>query len=408
MVADPYFRPDVPAHIPASVVYDFNLYAPQHEALDPYRSFKRLHDIGLPDLFWTRHNGGHWVALRGDAIVEMMRDPGHFSSKRFLVPDEQNFQTDFFIPLMADPPEHTAYRRIAATAFSPQKILALEPKVRALTGSLVRDLRPHGGCEFMSEFSLQMPIIVFLGMMDLPIEDRPRLLDIANRIVRPQEETDQRDNALQSLLKYLDPLIGERRRDPGSDVISGLIQATSAGGRKLTEEEIMGMTATILIGGLDTVAATLGCFVRYLADDVEQRHRLVAEPNLIRVASEELFRRFAPTTNGRVVTADLNFRGHELKRNEHVMWAAGMYNLDDRIFADPLTVDFGRKRSPHLGFGHGIHFCLGSALAQMEFKVFLEEWLGNIRDFSVADGAKIEYRPGLTISYEQLPLVWPT
>ena len=407
LVIDPYFREDVPAHVPPSVIHDFNIYAPSHEMLDPFASIQRLQDIGLPDIFWTRHNGGHWVVLRAAVISEVVKDTRHFSSKRILVPDEQNFATSFFIPLMADPPEHNSYRRIAAAAFSPQRMLALEPMVRTLTASLLRELKPRGGCEFMSEFSLQMPIIVFLALMDLPAEDRLRLLAIADRIVRPQAEGEKRDDALQSLFAYLDPVLDDRRTRPGPDVISSLVQAKTGDGSRLTEEELRGMTATLLIGGLDTVAASLGCFARYLADRPDRRGRLIAEPSLVPRAAEEMLRRFGPTSHGRIVTADLDFHGHRFRRDDHVNWAAAMYNLDDRVFTDPLEVDFDRARKPHASFGQGIHFCLGAALAQMEFKVFLQEWLNIIPEFQVAPGVEPRYRPAMTIAYEALPLVWP-
>jgi cytochrome P450 len=407
MMNDPYFRETVPDHVGRSVVYDFNIYAPEHEGLDLFESFKRLQDIGLPDIFWTRHNGGHWVAQRGDVITDIYKDTANFSSRRMLVPDEQNFETDFFIPLMADPPDHALYRRVAAAVFSPQRVMALENSVRELTASLVGELRPRGGCEFMADFSLQMPIIVFLGIMDLPLTDRERLLDTAGRIVRPQGEGELRDDALKSTFDYLDPILEQRRRHPGSDVISGIIQARKANGEPLNEDEVRGMAATLLTGGLDSVAASLGFFARFLADEPDQRRRLIADPGLVSRAADEMIRRYAPTTHGRSIATDQIFRGHDFRRKDHVVWAAAMYNLDDRIFPDPMTVDFNRHRNPHLSFGHGPHFCLGAVLARMEFKIFLEEWLKQIPEFSVTPGVEVKYRPGINISYQSLPLVWP-
>jgi cytochrome P450 len=402
---DPYYNEAVPSHVSPALVQDFNIYDPEYQDLDLFHSFKRLQDIGLPDIFWTRCNGGHWIALGGAAIAEIYKDAATFSSKRPFVPDEQNFETSFFIPLMADFPQHAAYRKVAGAAFSPQRILGFQDEIRALTASIIDGLVPRGKCEFMQDFSLQMPVIVILKQLDLPLEDRARLLDIAANIVRPPPKGELRDNALQQVFDYLTPILEDRRRSPGSDVLSAITQS-SIDGRALTPEEALGMGSTLLIGGLDSVAATLGFFTRFLAESPQERHAITKDPEIIRDATEELLRRYPVTTHGRVLTKDVDLRGASLKRGEHILWAAAMYNFDERIFADSLRVDFKRKKAGHLSFGLGPHFCMGSMLARLEFKIFFEEWLNRIPDFRVAEGARLEYRPGINISLQSLPLEW--
>jgi camphor 5-monooxygenase len=404
-MSDAYYNDVVPSHIPPSLVHDFNIYAPEYEDWDLFHSFKRLQDIGLPDVFWTRHNGGHWIALGGAQIAEIYRDAATFSSKRPFVPDEQNFETSFFIPLMADAPKHAAYRKVAAAAFSPQRILGFQSEIRALTASIIERLAPRGECEFMEDFSLQMPVIVILKQLDLPLDDRPRLLEIAANIVRPPPKGELRDNALQQVFDYLTPVLAQRRAAPGPDVLSAITQSM-ADGQPISAEEALGMSSTLLIGGLDSVAATLGFFTRFLAESADARHAIARNPDLARDAAEELLRRYPVTTHGRLLTKDVEFHGALLKRGDHVLWAAAMYNFDERIFADPLAVDFRRKKTGHLSFGLGPHFCMGSMLARLEFKIFFEEWLSRIPDFRIAPGARLEYRPGINISLKNLPLVW--
>jgi cytochrome P450 len=403
-MSDPYYREQVPSHVPQSLVHDFNIYDPECADLDLFVSIKRLHDIGLPDLFWTRNNGGHWIVLRGKAIAEIMKDPLRFSSKRFLVPEEQNFETDLFVPLMSDPPEHAAYRQAAGAAFSPQRVNAFQEAIRTFTAEFIEQLAPKGQCEFMADFSLQMPIIVVLRLLDLPLEDRLPLLDIAGRIVKPADD-DVRDNALQAVLDYLAPILAQRRANPGSDVLSAITQAR-IGDRAISEQEALGVAAVLLIGGLDTVAGSLGFFTRFLAESPEHRQTLVANPALIRNAAEELTRRYPVTTHGRVVKQDLDFHGIHLKSADHLMWAAAMYNLDERIFPDPLKVDFQRKRDPHMSFGNGPHLCLGATLSRLEFKIFLEEWLKRIPEFRIVPGTELRYRPGINLALHSLPLEW--
>jgi cytochrome P450 len=404
---DSYFQPQVPSHIDPARVYDFNIYDPEFEDLDLYASLTRLHTIGLPDIFWTRCNGGHWVAHRADIIGAILKDPSTFSSVRALVPEEQNFSTDFFVPLMIDPPAHTVYRKIATTLFAPRRIMSLEQAIRAQTVALLEACYARGHCEFMADVSLQMPVVVFLNLLDLPVEDRLPLFEIATRFIGPPLEGQPRDLGLQMLFSYLEPIIESRRTNPGGDFISLLIQATKDNGDRLTREELYGMTSVLLIGGLDTTASTLGFMLGYLAQFPDQRRRLAADHHLIRNAAEEMVRRFGVTTSGRRITRDITLGSANLKANERILWSAAMYNLDDRLVEDPLTVNFDRKRIVHASFGSGIHFCLGSMLARLEFTVFLEEWLTRIPEFWVKTAAlPLKYRPGIITSYRELPLEW--
>lgn len=400
---DPYYRPKPPPHVPPALVHDFNInYVPEGD-LDVFLTIQRMHCSTKPDVFWTRHNGGHWVALRAKPIGEVASDWKRFSSKRMLVPDEQNFDTDFFVPLMADPPEHTSYRGAVASLFQPNRINAVEGQIRNFTEGLVDEVARRRGCEFMNDFALQMPIVSFLRLLELPLDDRRPLLSIAESIVRPPRTDETRENALQRIFDYLNPILEARRSNPGEDVISKIVTA-NIGGRPLTHGEMLGLTATILIGGLDTVAATLGFVAHFLAGDPEARQYLNANPNRIVAAIDELFRRFAPATHGRVVTADGRFCGVDLRKGDHIVWADAMFNLDPALYDEPLKIKFERKRQTHLTFGSGIHYCLGAFLARAQMRIFIQTRLQRIPDFRLDSDAI--FRPGMTFAYSQLRLRW--
>lgn len=404
-MSDPFYNPVIPGHVPEELVHDFNMYDPQEADTDLFQSVRNLHERGLPDLFWTRNNGGHWVALKGDVIADVARDAATFSSVRMLVPDEQNFEVPFFVPLMSDPPEHGGYRAICTPMFTPKRIGEMADEVRALTNRLIDDLQSRGECEFMEDFALQMPIIVFLQLLDLPLEDRQRLLEIAKGVVSPDEGA-LRDDAMQQMFDYLRPILADRVANPRDDVISRLVQGKHDG-RNLSNDEMLGLAATLLAGGLDTVAASLGFFAHYLAQNPESRVRLRGQSDkVLSVAIEELIRRFAVTTHGRLVRRDVDFHGVALRFNDHITWMASMYNLDDSKFPNPMAVDFDRKRAAHMSFGSGIHFCVGSFLARMELGIFINAWLERIPHFKVKPDFEVGYRPGINISYESLPLVW--
>lgn len=404
---DPYYNDVIPPHVPSDIVFDYNIYDLRIGELDPYASIKHMREIGLPDIFWTRHNGGHWICLGGNRAAELSRAPNIFATSRMFVPDEKNgSDADMLLPLFADPPRHSSYRKVASAPFTPARIAGLEDDIRTITKELISNLYTKGGCEFVSEFSLHMPIIVFLKLVDLPLDDRLKLHDIAAQMTGQQGVEDDRNDPIQKLAEYLQPILEERRKKPGNDVLSGLTQGIGPSGSQLSREEATGMASLLLLGGLDSVAVTLGHFAAHLADHPEQRQYLIAHPEMIGRAAEEMLRRFPPTVQGRVVTEDVTLGGVFLKKNDHVTWASAMYNLDDRLFANPLEVDFERQRAAHFSFGHGVHFCLGRELARLEFKIFLEEWLRRIPDFRVKPGAKLKFRTGVMIGLEALPLEW--
>lgn len=401
---DPYYAPEIPDHVPPSLVHDVNVYDPRNEGLDNFHSVRKLLEDGVPDLFWTRNNGGHWV-VQGEFVTEVLRDPQHFSSKRTLVPDEQNFDVPFFVPLMADPPDHGEFRQLVAPLFSRSRIASLQGGIRELTEQLIDEFQGRGECEFMSDFALQMPIVVFLQLLDLPLSDRAKLLEIAARVIQPPAEDEQRPDVMQEVFGYLQPTLEERSSEPGQDVLSQLVSGTREG-RALTMDEMLGLSATILIGGLDTVAGSLGFFARFLADNPDARKRLIEESGLLPTAVEELLRRFPVVTGGRVLTEDHEFHGVLMKSGDHVSWTAGMFNFDDRQFPHPMEADFDRPRAAHMTLGQGIHTCAGAFLARSELTIFLETWLARIPDFRVKAGAAVEFRPGITVAYRELPLVW--
>ena len=354
---DPYYNENVPAHVAPGQIFDFNIYDPEYQDLDLFHSIKRLQDIGLPDLFWTRKNGGHWIALRGAIIAEIFRDAANFSSRRPFVPDEQNFETSFFIPLMADPPQHATYRKVAGAAFSPQRILGYQDEIRTLTASIIEKLAPQGQCEFMRDFSLQMPVIVILKQLDLPLEHRPRLLEIADNIVRPPPKGELRDDALQQVFDYLTPILEQRRRSPGTDVLSAITQGI-VDGRPITEEDARHGIDSIdrrsrLRGGDPRVFHPLSCRIAGTATGDNQRP----------CALPRCDGRTAAALPGDYARPCLD-QGHGFSwgsnETRRARTLGGSHdNFDDRLFANSLEVDFGRKREGHLTFRAGTAFLHG-------------------------------------------------
>lgn len=392
----------IPSHVPQHLVVDFDYYNFAGGSDDIHLAWKKLHDE--PDIFWTPRNGGHWVATRADDIEEIFKDYEHFTSSRGMsIPIKQ--KPFAFPPVEVDPPEQMAYRKLIAPFFTPKSVGELEKRARRITLELIEGFIGRGECEFYSEFSLHMPIGIFLSLVDLPDSDRLYLLKLADIAVRASDMKVV-EEGFQKTWAYLAAKMAERAVNPGGDMISALTQA-EIGGRKLTQEESLGIGSVVLFGGLDTVAATLGFVARFLAESPAHRKQLIGDPAIIPGAVEELLRRFAVANLARTLAQDYEYKGIAMKNGDPILIPSVLANLDERRFPDPLTVDFKRKNvSRHMTFGAGAHRCIGSFLARTELKAFLEEWLKHIPDFAITPGKQVDTRSGSVMAVVNLPLSW--
>jgi cytochrome P450 len=161
-----------------------------------------------------------------------------------------------------------------------------------------------------------------------------------------------------------------------------------------------------MFGGLDTVVSSMGFFMNFLARHPGHRRQLLEDPALLVPAVEELLRRHGIANFGRMVARDFEYRGLPLREGDLVLLPAALYNLDERQFGDPLTVDFHRPLQHHMGFGTGIHRCLGAQLARLELRVLLQEWLPRIPEFWIADPQAVVVKSGRINGVRALPLQW--
>jgi cytochrome P450 len=214
-----------------------------------------------------------------------------------------------------------------------------------------------------------------------------------------------RKEAGRQIYDFFGGVIDDRKRKPGTDMVSYLLE-TEIDGQRLTREEILDVTFLLILAGLDTVTATLGCNIAYLAANPAQRQRLVEKPELIASAVEELMRWETPVTAvPRIVKQEVEVHGVKLQKGEMVTLLLGAANVDAAEFGDPERVDFERERNKHLAFGGGPHRCLGSHLARMELEVAMQVWHERIPEYRVKPGETPRYSPGIR-EVQYLPLVW--
>lgn len=388
----------VPPHVPDDLVVDLDIYNLPSVEKDVQLAW--THFRGKGPLVYSPHNGGHWVAVSGADIAAMFRNSRQFSSLSVTIPSVGG---EPLLPLEADAPLHSQYRKAVMSFLTIPRINAMEDDIRGLTVSLIEGLAPQGRCEFIGDFAHQLPLIIVLRMMDLPLEDRGYLHGLTEVFARDPDLL-AKQQAYGKLRAYLEDKIALRRATPGADLISHLL-AGQIDGRPLTGAELLSTCTMVTLAGLDTVAAMLGFIALFLARNPQQRRHIRDNPAELPAIVNELLRRFATSNMGRVVTEDLVYKGITLKRGDHVMLSPTLHNLDPDLFAQPDQVDFTRPPK-HITFGAGAHTCAGAHLARMEIGIFLEEWLARIPDFDVDPDQPVRGRAGPVNTIDHLGLVW--
>jgi cytochrome P450 len=351
------------------------------------------------------------MITRYEDVVWALRHPEIFSSE---MSEELALGTERpMIPQQIDPPMQTRYRKLLDPLFSRRRSLLLEPEVRRQANLLIDEFIDEGHCEFNSSFAIPLPCSVFLSLLGLPYEHLDLFLSMKDGIIRPQAKTQDleemvtiRKDAGRELYDYFEKEIDSREgRASGDDLLDAFL-SFELDGEKLTRNEILDICFLTLIAGLDTVTATLGCDVAFLAANPDQRQRIVDDPALIPAAVEELFRWETPVPGvPRKLKQDVTVGGVEMKEGEIVTLLLGAANLDERHFSSADEVDFGREKNRHMAFGGGPHRCLGSHLARMELRVALEEWHKRVPEYQIKPGETPTYSPGIR-EVQYLPLEW--
>ncbi len=393
-----------PENVPADRVFDFDIFRAVPDEIDLHEYWRTLMKDAPHPLMWTPHNGGHWVALRSDIADTVMSDSERFSNHTVLVPKETAGEAYRLIPLSLDPPEHRPFRSLLNENLGPKPLKPIEAAVVDLTVELIEGFRGKGRCDFTHEFAEQLPVRIFMKIVDLPLVDLPKLKHLADQYTRPDGSLPL-DQVTVQFRDYLRPVIAARRASPGEDMISRMING-QVGGRPLSDFEAENICIQVLVGGLDTVVNMLGFTFSHLARDHALRRAIAADPSRIDDALLEFFRRFPVVSSSREVMRDQAFEGVELKVGDMVMAPTIVVAMDDARNDDPLEFRLGRKARQHSTFGKGSHTCPGAHLARMEMKIVLREWFARIPEFRLAEGAPLNYTSGIVGSVNPFILEW--
>ena len=301
--------------------------------------------------------------------------------------------------LVMDPPDHTRVRKLVNQAFTPRRVAKLRPRLEAVVQGLLDEAERAGGLELIHDLAEPFPAIVIAELLGVPPEDHRRFREwstaiVANIGARTQEAAIRAGDALQSLLAYLAEVIAERRREPRDDLISAMIAAQEEQDA-LSDAELLATTNLILLAGHETTTNLIGNGVLSLLREPDQWDRLRGEPGLLPLAMNELLRFDGPVqATLRVAREDLALGESgefEVAEGSLVFVGVGAANHDPEVFVEPDRLDVGRDPNPHLAFGFGPHFCLGSRLALLEAELAIGALVERFPNLALVDDAP-DYR----------------
>jgi len=379
-----HFQPPPPDHVPVERMVDFDFFHIPEGFADPAEIWHDLVRRGVPRIFYTPRNGGHWVFLDYADIVEAYRDYSVFSTYQTPIPPIEPFPV--MQPQGVDPPAHNVFRRLLAPMFTPIAVRAMTDELHRRAASLIEPIARRGECDFITEFAERYPTGTFLHLFGLPEDRLDEFLALAKVFFRSTDPAARAANIVE-IYAVLEALFREKERNPGTDIATAIVTARDDAGRQHAWEDILNCGFLLFVAGLDTVTNTMAYVWRYLATNpaaqAHFRDRL-DDPDAFLRASEELMRINSVSNLYRRVAHDCEFRGVTLRRNDRVILPNTVANRDPRVFRDPDTIDLDRAVNVHVTFGVGPHRCIGSLLAKREIMVSLQEWLRRIPVFELA------------------------
>jgi cytochrome P450 len=313
-----------------------------------------------------------WMVLGYAEVQQVLLDTETFSSERTLKPDGSPDEILGAGMLGLDPPRHRRLRSLVAQAFTQKTVASLEPRILEITKSLLDRIQDQASVDMVDALAFPLPIMVIAELLGIPIVDRGLLRTWTREMVGTDYALRMR--GFRAMADYFEVLISERRF-PAEGLVADLV-AAQIEGEGLSRVDVVGTCLLLLIAGHETTMGLIGnalwCFDEYR----DARDELVGRPEYLPAAIEEILRfRSAVHWVPRVVKRDCQFHGHDLMEGDLVLPAFAAANRDGAQFPDPDRFDIHRSPNRHLGFGHGIHLCLGASLARLEAKIALGELL---------------------------------
>jgi cytochrome P450 len=369
---------------------------------DPFPVYQQLRD---DEPCYHDDELGFWALSRYADVLGALHDPDTYCSRFGITLEEGNP-----LPMMltTDPPDHTALRRMVSRAFTPRRIADLEPSIRSLSGRYLDELRDRDSCDLIGDYAALLPMDVISKLLGVPDGDQEQLRKWSDALLHRDEGdkdvTPAGIEAAYNLFKYFTDFVADKRTRPDDDDLAAALVAIEAEGEQLTENQVVGFLFLLIIAGNETTTKLLGNCLLALQRFPGERAKVLADPARIPDAIEEILR-FEGSTQlmARTLTCDVELHDRTMRVGEKVLLLLGSGNRDERVWdrADEFDIDRAWP-THHLAFGHGIHVCLGAALARLETRVSLEEFLRRHPRYEIDEDALVRVHSGNVRGYSSM------
>lgn len=350
--------------------------------------------------------GGFWVVSGYDEVNAVSRDEDTFTSVYVAEPDDGiPYLGIMGVPRLEGVPPagiaeslpgpHAELRRVINPFLLPPAVEKLEPFMQQSATWFLDQKIGSGSMEMVDEFTNPVPAVLTLRLLGLPEESWPHYAEVFHAMIAHSGGSDAHTHAMSLIPQMIEELLviaAERRKAPGEDMFSALVQMR-ADGRPLSDDELVGVLWNLIGGGLDTTTSLTSLSLHWLEAHPEARQRLIDDPSLLGPACEEFLRYFSVNeTLTRTVTRDVELGGQQLHRGDHLMLSWLSANRDERQFAHADEVVIDRTPNAHLAFGVGPRRCIGMHLARTLFRVMVTEVLTRIPDYAVDQAGTTFYQ----------------
>jgi cytochrome P450 len=398
-----------------------DLFAP-HVIADPYAFFAELRESD--PVHWNEKYK-LWVITRHEDVIWLTRHHELFSSAVIRndprppyppVDAEDMPLFDYVRAFRAnqlveqDRPPHLAMRAAVHEYFSPTAMEAWRPFVRDAVAELLNEIEPRGAMDVLHDLAAPLPVRVIAQMMGVPYEDRDYLRELADKLLYINRGESYRlkplTEGMRAMMEYVAPLVERRLKEPGDDFISVLARGETAG--VFDRQQVMVNTALLLFAGHETTMNLIANGTLALIRNPSQWALLRSDPaQWARLATEECIRYDAPVkSTQRIAACDVGRHGKTIRKDDRLRWIIAAANRDPRVFPEPDRFDISRQPNPHVGFGSGIHYCLGATLARIEGQEVFRALAERFRQLELTADT-LEYQPSIQFrSLKALPVVW--
>ena len=418
---------------------------PPFELLHRLRSETPVTWVGEPALQGQPAGPGFWLVLRHADVERVLRDPATFSSwlGATQVRDAADLAWVRRMMLNTDPPDHSRMRRLLSRSFTPRAVAALTASIEATAARLVDRMvagADEGRCDFAEDVAADLPLLTLADVLGVPAEDRWLMFDWSNRVIGWQDPDyaassvfdgtggtamaeeavalrpapgpdgrmpDPRTRAgMPDLYAYARLLAEEKRRSPGTDVMSILLAQVDEDGGQVSDAEFESMFWLFAVTGNETLRNGLPGGLIALLQHPDALAALRADPSLLPGAVEEMLRWWTPVmVFRRTATTDVHLSGVRIRAGDKVVVSFTSADRDESVFAEPHRFDVRRSPNPHLAFGHGPHFCLGAQLARVQMRALFTELLRRTSALEL-DGPPALLRSTFQRGVKRLPIRW--